>query len=237
MNGSIYVSGSANSKLKGSEPIDSTYSSIQNTCPSTCELKSNGCYATTSFVGIINRRLERESGDLSALELARAEAKAIDNSYDGKSVPANRTLRIHVSGDSKTVKGTRIINAAVKRWKKRGGGEVYSYTHAWAKVHRKEWNNVSILASVSSVKEVRLARKQGYAPAIVVSEHPTDKVYTLPNSDIKWIPCPSQTRKVACVDCRLCMKADWLFETNRGIAFAAHGIKKNSLKRHLKIIT
>ena len=78
--------------------------------------------------------------------------------------------------------------------------------------------------------------QNGYAPVIVVAEHISDKAYTLPGSDTKWIPCPSQTRKVGCVDCQLCMKADWLYETNHGIAFAAHGVKKSSIKRRLTVL-
>jgi hypothetical protein len=132
--------------------------------------------------------------------------------------------------------GTKLINNAVGRWKKRGGGSAWSYTHAWKNIPRSEWFNVSILASVASVDEVAEARKQGYAPAIVVPEHSSDKAYLLPGSDVKWIPCPAQTREVGCSDCRLCFNANRLFNTNMGIAFAAHGIRKNEIKRHLTVI-
>jgi hypothetical protein len=32
------------------------------------------------------------------------------------------------------------------------------------------------------------------------------------------------------------MKADWLFKTNRGIAFSVHGVRKEQLKRHLPVV-
>jgi len=236
MKGAIYVSDSGNTKIMGSEKVDATYASIKHTCPDTCALKNEGCYAQTSFVGMINIRMQRRARQGSPLDLARAEAKAIDASYNGGSVPAGRALRLHVAGDSRTWAGTRLINAAIARWKKRGGGDVWSYTHAWRHVPRYEWSNVSVLASVDNVSQVKEAREQGYAPALVVPEHPSDKAYTLPGSDVKWIPCPNQTRGVGCTDCRLCFNADRLHRDGFGITFAAHGIKKETIKRHLKVI-
>ena len=234
--GSIYVQDSGNTKIMGTKKVDGTYAAIKQTCPSTCPLKDEGCYAQTSFVGMINRRNERRAKGSSPLDVARAEAKAIDESYNGGAVPTDRALRLHIAGDSRTVLGSRLINKAVARWKERGGGLCWSYTHAWKHVHRDEWSNVSMLASISNVSEVDAARAQGYAPAIVVAEHPSEKAYKLPGSDTLFIPCVNQTRGVGCTDCQLCFKADWLFETNRGIAFAAHGVKKNNIKRHLTVI-
>lgn len=236
-NGVIYKCDSDNKKLNGSLPVDCTYAPVKYTCPDSCSLKDKGCYAQNSFVGIVNRRLARRSRGASPLDMARAEARCIDNAYDGGAVPAGRDMRLHVSGDSRTWAGTRIINSAVGRWKLRGGGDCWSYTHAYAHVPRELWSHVSILASVDTVDQIAIARKQGYAPAIVVAQHPSEKAYTLSGSDVKFIPCPNQTRGVGCTDCRLCFNADRLFNSNMGIAFAAHGIKQNELKRHLKVVT
>lgn len=236
MNGAIYVSNSGNSKIVGSKKVDATYSSINSTCPNTCSLKDKGCYAQNSFAGMQSKRLDKEADGMTALQVARAEAKAIDNSYNGGAVPQGRDLRLHVAGDSRTVTGTRIINSAIGRWKNRGGGDCWSYTHAWKSVSRNEWSNVSILASVSSTNEVEAARKQGYAPTIVVPEFNGDKAFTLDGSDTKWIPCPAQTREKGCADCRLCFDSDRLFEGNFGIAFAAHGARKNLIKKSLPVI-
>jgi len=234
--GAIYVSDSGNTKIMGSKKVDATYAAIKYTCPDSCELKDKGCYAQTSFVGMINQRMNRRARGGSPLDLAKAEAKAIDDAYKGGAVPAGRALRIHVAGDSRTIMGTRVLNKAVGRWRQRGGGDCWSYTHAWRHVAREEWSNVSVLASVDNVADVPLAREQGYAPAMVVAEHPSEKAYQLPGSDVKWIPCPNQTRGVGCTDCRLCFNADRLLAGNFGIAFAAHGVKKNEIKRHLTVV-
>ena len=235
-NVATYVSDSGNTKIMGSKKVDATYVTIKGSCPNSCSLKGEGCYAQSSFVGMHVARLDKASQGISALQVAREEAKAIDQSYNGGKVPTNRDLRVHVSGDSRTLAGTRLINNAIGRWKKRGGGDCWSYTHAWKNIPRDEWTNVSILASISSVQEVKLARKQGYAPAIVVIEHLDNKTYKLHNSDVKWIPCPAQTKGVGCSDCRLCFNANRLFQGNYGIAFAAHGINSNKIKRRLTVI-
>jgi hypothetical protein len=236
MNGAIYVSDSGNSKIMGSKKVDATYAAIKATCPSTCSLRDQGCYGQTSFTGMINRRMERRARGASALDVARSEAQAIDNAYDGGTVPTGRAMRLHVVGDSTLIAGSKLINNAVKRWKKRGGGDCWSYTHAWRHVSRDEWSHVGILASVSNTAEVKEARKQGYAPAIVVPQHPSEKTYTLDGSDTKWIPCPQQTRGVGCTDCKLCFDSDRLFDKNMGIAFAVHGVMANKMKRHLTVI-
>lgn len=237
MRGVIYVEGSKNSKLAGTKPIDSTYAAIGSTCSPTCPLQRDKlCYATLSYVGMINKRLEKESRKDSPLDLAKAEVRCIDKSYHGGKVPAGRDLRLHISGDSRTRLGSRALARAARRWIDRGGQSVFSYSHSWKHVERSDWGCVSVLASIESVDQAGEVRKQGYAPALIVPEHKSDKTYTLPGSSVDWIPCPAQTRSVHCSDCRLCMKADWLFAENKGITFAAHGVKKNSLKRHLTVI-
>ena len=239
MRGVIYVQDSKNEKISGTHKVDGTYAAIARTCSDSCPLRADKlCYARLSYVGMVNKRLEKQSRNRSPLDLARSEARCIDESYSGGRIPDGRMLRLHISGDSRTVKGSRIINRAVGRWLQRGSNLMaWSYTHSWNKVQRKEWSHVSILGSIESVDQVEKVRKQGYAPALVVSEFVNDKVFTLLGCETKFIPCPAQTKEnVSCSSCRLCMRADWLFKTNRAIAFAAHGVKRNELKKHLKVI-
>ena len=58
MKGVIYVQDSSNTKISGDNKVDATYASIKATCPDTCSLKDEGCYAQTSFVGMVNARMK-----------------------------------------------------------------------------------------------------------------------------------------------------------------------------------
>lgn len=231
MNGATYVSDSGNAKISGSRPVDATYVSIAQTCPAACPLKNEGCYAQDGHVGFTVRRLEREAVGHDA---ARAEAKAIDASYQGGTVPQGRALRLHVSGDARTIEAALRLGAAVRRWQKRGGGIAWSYTHAWRNVKRVAWQTVSVLASVENAKQARAARRNGYAPALVIDSHRSAKAFV--ENGIRWIPCPQQTRGIGCTDCRLCFDADALFARRAGIAFAAHGARANTVKKRLVVL-
>ena len=234
-----FIENSTNRKISGKHKVWATYAPIKITCPNSCELKDKGCYAQLSFVAIFNRRLEKEQEGKTPEQAARIEAASIDAAFP-KGVPQDgkkggRDGRIHVSGDCRTRKAAKIVSAAARRIKLRGAGDVWSYTHAWRNVPRTDWEGVSTLASIKTTSDVPLARSQGYAPAIVVDTHLSDKTYEL--DGYKFIPCPNQTRDVACVDCRLCFNADRLYQDNLGIAFAAHGALTNKIKTRLKVIT
>lgn len=236
MNGALYVSESGNTKINGSKKVDATYASIEATCPKTCPFKGEGCYAQMGYTSITTHKLDRQVEGLSAYEVAKAEANAIDSSYGGGSVPTGRDLRIHVSGDARSSGAAKVIAKAVDRWKARGGNKVWSYTHAWHLVPRSFWGQVSVLASIEDVRDIKQVRSQGYAPAIVVNEFQSDKAFWIGDCDTKFIPCPSQTRGVGCTDCRLCFDADKLRERNAGIAFSAHGPGKNKVKKSLTVL-
>ena len=75
---------------------------------------------------------------------------------------------------------------------------------------------------------------RGYAVAIVVKEHPRKGVYYY--HGLKVIPCPHETKGVQCVDCRLCFDDKRLIEADACIGFAAHGVRKESVKRSLDVL-
>ncbi len=221
----LYIKNSKNSKIGN---IDATYAPINKTCPSSCKLKGSGCYAELSFTGIHNKRIESNSKDQSKLDLANEEADLIiNNSFDNSK---SKYLRLHVSGDSTTIRGTKKLAKAADFWIKNNDEYVYTYTHAWNYVKRSNWGKISVLASVESVEQISKARIAGYAPAVVVPEHLGKKAYLSSDKVTTLIPCPAQTSDVTCEQCKLCMKSDWLFKNNKGIAFAAHGIRKNKIR-------
>jgi hypothetical protein len=202
-----------------------TYASIAATCPKSCALKGEGCYAQGGRVAIVVHRLDAQAGN--ALATARAEAALIRE--NAKRAPDGYPLRLHASGDCRTETTARTVSNACAEWP----GPVWTYTHAWRDVPRKAWGSVSVLASIESVEDGRAALRAGYAPAVVVHEHPHNGRAWRSNG-VTWIPCPEQTRGVTCAKCRLCFDADALKERRHGIAFAAHGNRRETVKRNLR---
>lgn len=195
MPGALFVSDTGNLKVTGSrlykerrkidgKKADATYASISASCPDECALRDNGCYAQQGKTAMTTRRLDAEAKKygLSSFATAAGEAYAIFTGHQGGRVDKpfknangqitkSRTfLRVHVSGDSQTVVGTRLLALAVTDWMSRGGVKAWSYTHAWSKVPRAAWGVVSTLASLDNpAAERRQAQAMGYVPAIVVA--------------------------------------------------------------------
>lgn len=206
----------------------STYVSIAATCPASCPFKSGGCFAAASSGHLTMRRLDAAAVGMSALEVTQVEAETIDRAWL-RGVPQDgarggRDLRLHVGGEVSDVLGAELLAGAAERYQARGGGAVWSFTHQWEHgVDREAWGPVSVLASVQDVRAAEGAAALGYAPAIVLPVFPSAKAFRLRGSDRRWIPCPAETRKTTCVDCRLCLDDDRLREHRLGIAFAVHG--------------
>ncbi len=192
----------------------------RQSCPTSCAFHERGCYAEHDNTRVHWDRLTAGAPDATPLELARAEAAAIDG------LPGDRDLRLHVAGDSVTDEGTRLIAAACARYVERGkrlglNVDVWGYTHAWRMVAREAWGSVSILASCETGADVLVARSRGYAAALVVPEFAGDVAHLV--DGVKIVPCPQQTRDRVCTECRLCFNDSRLGATKLAIGFALHG--------------
>ena len=207
--------------------VAATYAPISQTCPVSCPLRDNGCYAQQGNVGFQVRRLERDLHGANGDTCAVLEGDEIADL--APHAPAGHAMRIHVSGDATSDFRARQLARGAKVW----NGPIWSYTHAWRDVQRTSWGRVSVLASCESVHEVVEAQVRGYAAALVVDQHPTDgRAFTHANG-VKVIPCPSQTRDVLCTDCRLCWDDARLLSQGACISFSAHG---STRKRALSVI-
>lgn len=220
------------SKNKKTGDVAATYASIESTCPESCALKSEGtCYAMGGRVAMTVRRLD--SAGATAIEAAENEAEQIDAV---KYVPGGKPMRVHVSGDCATDESAKILGAALSRWVARGGGQPWTYTHAWRSVSRESWGeSVSILASCDTAAQAMEATAKGWVPATVVPEFQGPKTFEA--GGVKWLPCQEQTRGIPCVECKLCMREGDLRAKGYGIAFAAHGMRKGALKRRLEVVS
>ena len=221
---------SENRKLGG---VSVTLASIKGSCPTTCPLRDNGCYAQDSFVGMMVRRMDNfvQDADLDASAVAHDEANAIDG-LSGK-----RALRLHVAGDCKTDEAAHTVSGAAGRYSARHGQPVWTYSHAWRDVARDSWKDVSVLASCETTQDVREASARGYASARVVPEFPNGR-RAWQEDGLTMLPCPEQSGAAAsCADCKLCWKDQSLRSRGVTIAFAAHGSGTQKVKTTLTVLS
>jgi hypothetical protein len=225
-----------------------TYTARQS-CPEDCAFRGEGCYADFDNVLHVWNRSSHGNEFLSPLDIARAEAKAIDE------LPADRDLRLHVAGDSKTTEGTVLLAAAAARyiargarpvkklthrdmhWKKRGYKvlpvKVWAYTHAWREVPRSAWGVIAVLASCETAADVAEAKARGYAAAITSAGFDTFRTHNY--LGLKVTPCVAQTHgNTTCVECRLCFDDTRLFKNDLVIGFETHGTGKRYADGALK---
>jgi hypothetical protein len=201
----------------------------QTSCPTSCPFfAGGGCYAENGSLGKfvtgpLNAAAKAIAHDV--LDVARAEADAIDK----LDVSDGRELRLHTVGDCATDEAAQIVAAACARYRARGGGPVWTYTHAWRDVARESWGEVSVLASCETAEDVALAKTRGYATQITVEEFANDRRHQLDATEapkavgVDILPCPEQTRGVTCTECRLCFDDAKLRDRGYSIAFEMHG--------------
>lgn len=199
----------------------------QTSCPTSCAFfNGGGCYAETGRVGMVTARLNRAAAAQPSgpYAVAQAEAEAID----ALNVVEGRPLRLHTVGDCATDEAARIVSAAAGRYRARGGGPVWTYTHAWRDVSRESWGSVSVLASCETAADVEAAKERGYATSIVVDRFESRKRHTLgpaagaaAGADI--LPCVEQSSGATCSSCRLCFDDEERRRTDYSIAFLVHG--------------
>lgn len=220
----------------------STYVSIAATCPESCEFKGSGCYVTEGFTGRAARRLDAAALGLSADDVTALEAEAIHRAFFRRRIPQDgarggRDLRLHVGGDVGSALGASMLGGAAMSWRMRGGGSVWTYTHAWRHVPREAWGPaVSVLASCETLEDTRAARAAGYAPALTLGQFPSDRAFRPKGgASLRIIPCPAETRGSTCVDCRLCIDRD-LASMGVAIGFAVHGKGAEKARRRLPVI-
>jgi hypothetical protein len=221
----LAVPTSANKKIGNAA---TTYAA-QTSCPTSCPFfAGGGCYAENGSIGkFVTAPLNRAANAVEhdAVDVAKAEAAAIDKM---KVVPGE-DLRLHTVGDCSTDEAAQIVAAACVRYRARGGGQVWTYTHAWRDVARESWGEVSVLASCETAADVALAKARGYATQITVEQfasdgrHIADDVEGQHAAGVDILPCPEQTRGVSCTDCGLCFNDSKLRDRGYSIAFEKHG--------------
>lgn len=210
--------------------VAATYVSISKTCPSTCVFKDNGCFAQNGFIRRFTRPLDEQAMALDPLEVTRNEVRLIDRSFGGKRIPQDgkfggRDLRLHVGGDVPSEEGARLLAAAAQRWKRRGGGEIWTFTHRWREIPSGAWGVIHVWASTETAAEAKEAMARGYRASITLPiglyQGDTRQSYNESGVTLDVIPCPWETRKVPCNQCRLCLRD--ALPGNPVVGFQVHG--------------
>lgn len=229
------VEKSGDAKLSARGNVSATWVP-QQSCHEDCPLKRNGCYAEEGRSGLhtwkMNRRAQAAKKGLAHLRklLAQQEAKAI------RGLTGLRKLRVHVVGDCATAYAARLVGRAMVAHGKKHGKPAWTYTHSWRAIPKAAWSGANVWASCERPEQVAEARARGYAAALIVPPHPTNKVYEFGGQ--KVIPCPAQfvkdgKRTVTCEFCNICQRPDELSAEGFVVGFAPDGV---TTKRVLKVI-
>jgi hypothetical protein len=217
----IAVEKTTNKKLgKG---VMATYAS-QATCPTSCPLFRNGCYAEAQYLTNI-RRVNASGEGMDPLAIAMREAELI------RALPNHKPLRIHVIGDAPTPECANALADAVDDW----GGTAWTYTHAWRDVPRVHWGNIEVWASIENIRHAVWAETMGYTRfALIVPKHESRSARR--EGGRLHIPCPAQTTQgVTCSSCKLCFSKKIAERKEQVvIEFAAHGYARNKVRDLVK---
>jgi hypothetical protein len=219
--------------------VCSTYASITATCPTDCTFRDNGCYAQQGQAAYTTRRLDKKATELnvSGSLVNKMEADLIDAQWQ-RGVPQDgmrggRDMRLHVSGDTADDVGAAYLSWAIDRFRGRGGGDAWGYTHNWRYINPDNLWSMSMLASVETLEDAEDAIDVGYTPAITVLKFHQRKAYSVPGSSLKIVPCPAQTYGRKCNECRLCFR-----DLPKGtmIGFELHGSGASAASKRLSVL-
>ena len=202
----VMVSGNAKT---GPMPVTST---SKDSCPDSCPLKNNGCYASAGRLNILWTRLNDRG--LTFRQLIKSIA----------SIPLGRIWRHNQAGDLPG-KNERIdagaLRAIVDANRGRRG---FTYTHKpMTRENRrlvKEANagGFTINLSADNLEEADALASLNVAPVVTVLNSDARENLATP-AGRKVVICPAYTHNVQCVDCGLCQHA----KRSVIVGFPAHG--------------
>lgn len=191
--------------------VAATYRMVGDTCPSSCKLLNNGCYAQKGKVLFHQKKAPADANDGAVLlEFIRG-------------LTPKHKLRHNVSGDLFVgdEPDEAYITALVQGHSERPDVVGWGYTHGWKKLDatRLRLPNLVINASCDNLDDLRAAREAGWAQVIVLEKGEHRRRLKLAD-DVDVVVCPQQTSggKIGCTDCGLCWRGDRKF----AIGFLRH---------------
>jgi hypothetical protein len=190
------VTRSKNSKIG---PMTATYRT-QDSCPTTCPLLGNGCYAGGRIFGMAKKFGQDDVRAVSALAQA-----ALPNG-----------VRFNVSGDFLTDAGEPdlpYIAACNEVAAAHPDALKIAYTHAWRQLDPSAFA-FTVNASCETAEDVAEAVGAGWEAVIVNGKDGSMM------GDKRVVTCLAETRGLSCAECGLCGQAN---RTRPVVSFTAHG--------------
>jgi len=199
--------------------IFKTYSH-KNTCPKSCALKGNGCYAENFHVNLHWSKISSGKRGIGWPELIDAI----------KAIPARSLWRHNIAGDLRgnkdriDAKALEQLTRASAYKAKRG----FTYTHYpltrgnVTALKKANAGGFTVNASANNIEQALEYKKTGLP---VVTMLPIDAPNVQTISGIKFVACPAEkSKKVTCSNCELCADQTRQYV----IGFRAHGTRKKA---------
>ena len=211
---------SSNAKT-GPIPVTTT---SENSCPDSCPLKKNGCYAEDYYLSMHWKKVS--SGE---------RGNGLDVITDNiKAFPVGQVWRHNQAGDlpknprfKNVIDSRSVFSLTIANREKRG----FTYTHhdMSLKTNRKivaaaNRDGFTINLSANNASHADELYNLGVGPVVAVLPIDTPKLSYTPGG-VPVVVCPAlNSEKVKCSNCALCQKSDREYI----IGFPAHGSRKNA---------
>ena len=217
----MYFSLTRISKNRKTGPIPTSMTGKES-CPTTCPLKGNGCYAESGHANIHWSRLT--SGKVSTA----VDAGQFFNEV--RAIKKGSLWRHNVAGDLPHNDGVIDVGFLRALTKANKGRRGFTYTH-----HVLNSENLKAIAdanaggftiniSANTANSAALLAKTSKLPVVCILPMDAPNVQVV--NDTKIVACPAEkSDKVTCYDCELCQRADRDFV----IGFRAHGTAKRKV--------
>lgn len=210
---------SGNSKT-GPIPVST---SGKETCPDSCKLKNNGCYASQGPLNIHwNKVTSGERGSDWATFLK-----------DVRRIPRHSLFRWAQAGDLVGENDVIDLGALKELMAASKHTRIYGYSHYpltptnIESLRHANSNGFTLNVSTNSISEVDRAMDTGLPVVTVLpSDHDTTIRTLMTDGGNKVLVCPASLGKpVTCASCGLCQKHDRSY----AIGFVAHGLSKKKV--------
>lgn len=216
MNQTYHLSPQSSNKKTGMGVAVSTTS--KDSCPDSCPLKNNGCYASQGPLNIHWSKISNGERGTDWKGFIQ-QIEKLPNGWKFRYAQAG-----DLPGKNEYIDGKKLSQLAEIVAKKKL--KAWAYTHKTLnesnvkKIKKANEMGFCINASADNLIEADDAVKKGLPTVVVL---PSDAPNTLCTPDgHKVIVCPSQTKEnKTCSDCMLCAKSDRKFL----IGFKAHGVQ------------